>query len=1079
MSILTKAKSTVMRWLSAAGTWSLMLLSKAGFNYQREVGDGRGNSIVMACIRWYCRTFPEAPLQVVRLEADGTETVLQDHRMVALWERPNPYYSGELMWRALLADWLSPGNAYILKVRNAYGEPVQLWWAPQYLMKPVWPDDGSAYISHYEYRPNGMPIRYAVEDVIHFRNGLDPANTRMGLSPLASLFREIFTDDEAASFSASLLRNMGVPGVIISPDVDEPGALNPDDAKAIKADFAQKFGGEKRGSPMVLPSRTRVQVLTMNPQQMDLKTLRRVPEERVTAVLGIPAIVAGLGAGLDRSTFANYAEAREAAYESTIIPDQRLFAGELRSQLLDDYGDTRQLHVRFDTSHVRVLQEDQNKLWQRVDGAVRGGWMMVSRAKEIVGETPEPGDNVYLRSLSVLETGPDAPALLPEPNEPPPPDDDAPANGDQDDDAPRNIDDAKALKALTGITFKASASRPDRRMIVRLRREATVMSARMAGELDEAFQALADEVLANIAQASDPMKGRGADQVKDALPADDPIADWPRVLQVAIQDEMQLEGLIPDDLEARLLKGCWEHNMELAIETTVGTIEDRLGVPVSFNLQDLVARDLIRNHATRVNLVNVRGQTQKAIMQALFEGREAGDGAEALGRRIRGMVEGREMYPGVYQRAYDRAKERGWGDEAAERAGDRAARQYRSETIARTETKTAQNLSSIQAYRQSDVVESLKVYDGDDCGWTSHDDPDKANGKIVSFEEAAQYPLAHPRCVIGSSVVLAPNLTAAFSRWYEGEVIVLRTAADDLLTCTPNHPVLTVHGWIAAGLLQEGDYIIRSLDAQGVAALADPDNEHVPAPIEQVLHAARMTGKVTPRTMPVAPEDFHGDGGGSKVYVEWPYGELGDDVKPPLDEPFEQSLLERAVVTAARLATLRDCDAFLQGLDSATGRLVGRGDDGGDLLRGSALVEEAQGLGLGAGNTQSTEPTPDSGAGAAQTRGDCVTAQALIDVQAAQHGVTGALADTARGSQGQPLSAESTAESGLTDAQACDDLANRLAGLVAPVRVVNIERRDFRGHVYNLETEQGWFIADHIITHNCVRNFGPVVRSSI
>lgn len=751
MSIFTRivkaARTAAVQFAAAPTNWSMLLLGRTRYDYAREVGDGRTNSIVEACVRWYCRTLPEAPLQVVEVQSDGTEQAVVGHRLVQLWETPNRYYSGELLWRAILAEWLTVGNAYVLKVRNGYGAPVELWWAPAGMMEPKWPQDGSEYLSHYEYRPNGIPIRYETADVIHFRNGLDPRNTRKGLSPLQSLFREIFTDDEAASFSASLLRNMGVPGVIISPDVDEPGALNPDDAKAIKADFAQKFGGEKRGSPMVLPSRTRVQVLTMNPQQMDLKTLRRVPEERVTAVLGIPAIVAGLGAGLDRSTFANYAEAREAAYESTIIPDQRLFAAELRTQLLTDFGDTRQLHVRFDTSHVRVLQEDHNKLWQRVDGAVRGGWMMVSRAKEIVGETPEPGDNVYLRSLSVLEVGPDAPALLPEPNEPPPPDDDAPANGDQDDDAPRNIDDAKALKALTGITFKASASRPDRRMIVRLRREATVMSARMAGELDEAFQALADEVLANIAQASDPMKGSGADQVKDAVPADDPIADWPRVLQVAIQDEMQLEGLIPDDLEARLLKGCWEHNMELAIETTVGTIEDRLGVPVSFNLQDLVARDLIRNHATRVNLVNVRGQTQKAIMQALFEGREAGDGAEDLGRRIRGMVEGRGLYPGVYQRAYDRARERGWGHEAADRAGDRAARQYRAETIARTETKMAQNLSSIQAYRSSRVVKELKVYDGDDCGWTSHDDPDKANGKIVSFDEAAAYPLAHPRCV--------------------------------------------------------------------------------------------------------------------------------------------------------------------------------------------------------------------------------------------------------------------------------------------------------------------------------------------
>jgi hypothetical protein len=101
----------------------------------------------------------------------------------------------------------------------------------------------------------------------------------------------------------------------------------------------------------------------------------------------------------------------------------------------------------------------------------------------------------------------------------------------------------------------------------------------------------------------------------------------------------------------------------------------------------------------------------------------------------------------VYQDAFDAAKKRGWGDAAAEKAGDRAARQYRSETIARTETKIAQNKSSILSYRNNQVVKGLLVFDGDDCGWTAHDDPEKADGKQVTFDEADAYPLAHPRCL--------------------------------------------------------------------------------------------------------------------------------------------------------------------------------------------------------------------------------------------------------------------------------------------------------------------------------------------
>lgn len=395
---------------------SLLVTGRQRFDYAREVGRGDTNSIVQACVQWICRTFPEAPVMIYRREADGTETKLPEHPLLGLLTDPNDYYSGELLWKATLADLTTSGNAYWLKVRNAQGGVVQLWWAPSALIEPRWPADGSAYISHYEYRPSGTALELAVSDVVHFRDGLDPHNTRKGLSPLAGLLREIFTDEEAAAWSASLLRNMGIPGVLITPDVDDPGAISAEDAREIKADFRTKFGGDNRGEPMVLPSKARVTVLSFNPQQMDFKTLRRLPEERISAVLGIPAIVAGLGAGLDRSTFANMSEAREMAYESNIVPTQRLLAGQLRTQLLRDFGDIAALRVGFDTSEVRVLQEDENKRWQRVTLAFSRGLLTVARAKELIGETPEESDNVYLRPLGVTAVAPGE-APEPEPEE--------------------------------------------------------------------------------------------------------------------------------------------------------------------------------------------------------------------------------------------------------------------------------------------------------------------------------------------------------------------------------------------------------------------------------------------------------------------------------------------------------------------------------------------------------------------------------------------------------------------------------------------------------------------------------------
>ncbi|MFF7586736.1 hypothetical protein ACFZCK_04485 [Kitasatospora purpeofusca] len=43
-------------------------------------------------------------------------------------------------------------------------------------------------------------------------------------------------------------------------------------------------------------------------------------------------------------------------------------------------------------------------------------------------------------------------------------------------------------------------------------------------------------------------------------------------------------------------------------------------------------------------------------------------------------------------------------------------------------------------------VQVVEVFDGADCGWTSHRDTDKAARTLRSVEEAAEHPISHPRC---------------------------------------------------------------------------------------------------------------------------------------------------------------------------------------------------------------------------------------------------------------------------------------------------------------------------------------------
>ncbi|MCH8136037.1 MAG: phage portal protein, partial [Proteobacteria bacterium] len=167
----------------------------------KEIGDGTGSDIVVTPIRWLQRAFREAPITVT---VDGEP--VERHELPALIKTPNPFYSSEHLFAGTLFSLLTAGNAYWLKVSNDNGHVKELWWIPDGLIEPKWPDDGKVFISHYKYTVGGQEIKLEPKDVIHFRDGVDPANMRKGLSPLRGLLREIWTDNEAAVFTAALMR---------------------------------------------------------------------------------------------------------------------------------------------------------------------------------------------------------------------------------------------------------------------------------------------------------------------------------------------------------------------------------------------------------------------------------------------------------------------------------------------------------------------------------------------------------------------------------------------------------------------------------------------------------------------------------------------------------------------------------------------------------------------------------------------------------------------------------------------------------------------------------------------------------
>ena len=400
-----------------------------------ELGDGTGNSAVIACLSVLATSFAEPGLLVATRNSEGDYTPDMNHPMARLFRKPNPYMTQQLLANYIVTSLNANGDAFIYKNRNQRGQVVELVPLMPHLVEAK--GNENELITHFDYQPQGGiqgedSVRIEKKDMIHLRQNVDPNNMRRGLAPLRGVLREIAGDEAAGQYTAALLHNMAVPGVILSPRDDQMGGPTREEAEAIAEMYKQKFGGKNRGAPMVLSGAMNVEIVSFSPDQMKLAELRRIPEERVSAVLGVPAILAGLGAGLDSATYSNTKELREFFTESKLVPMWNMVAQDLTHQLLrPEFDGSENEYAEFDITNVRALADDKDNLYKRMNTAVQGGWVTIGEARKVVGLEADDRHDVYLRPLNMIQVTEDgSPLLNDNPTEEP-----APANNNDDEES--------------------------------------------------------------------------------------------------------------------------------------------------------------------------------------------------------------------------------------------------------------------------------------------------------------------------------------------------------------------------------------------------------------------------------------------------------------------------------------------------------------------------------------------------------------------------------------------------------------------------------------------------------------------
>jgi HK97 family phage portal protein len=283
---------------------------------------------------------------------------VEDHPLLKLLERPNPRTGGGAYATAVVSWLYLSGNSFehVVAAGGPRGRPQELWVLPSTRVEIETDTSGEPT----GYRLNGQSelIPPAAVATMKFFNPFDDV---YGMSPLASAHAAMVLDRAATRWNIGLLRNSARPPTAFTAE----GGLSDVQYERLRAEIADRYAGaENAGRPLLIEGGLKAKVLGLSPAEMDWASLRRMSKLEVAEATGVAPELLGAA---ENKTFANMEHARKSLIEETVLPLLDAWRDERNNWLTPRFGDN--LRLDYDRDQIGALQEDLEKLWNRVSAA--------------------------------------------------------------------------------------------------------------------------------------------------------------------------------------------------------------------------------------------------------------------------------------------------------------------------------------------------------------------------------------------------------------------------------------------------------------------------------------------------------------------------------------------------------------------------------------------------------------------------------------------------------------------------------------------------------------------------------------
>jgi len=641
-------------------------------------------------------------------------TIIHEHEILSFLQYINPLTTFYDQVEATQIYLELTGEAFWIILKDG-GKPQEAW-----LVRPDWMKimpSKKDIIEHYVYNPGGNTMNKVIipkENVIHFKY-FNPLNPYRGKGSIQAAAMPLDIHTFAQEWNRNFFFNSAIPGLVFTTEKK----LNEKVIKRFITQWQASYGGRAKSNKIAfLGSGFKLDKTTMGTKEMDFADQQRLMRDDILAVFKVPKSILGLTEDVNRAS----AKATNISFmERVITPRMMKFVGCLTEFLLPMYEEK---NLFFDFTDP--APEDVEIKLKKYENALKYGWLTPNEVRAEENLEPLDGGD----ELKPLSFGPRG------------------SSGVQEEPEPekgisallKSMKGKKKVKPKSKIKKKRK-KKPYKHMVrVPVKRMEVIKREKLEKDLKKGLRKDLMKLISSLIKDKD--VGDEAEKrqvfrgVDSLLNEEGKEAYWRQFIEFVTEREAEMKEKVVElfkDQETIILQRLedvkhWRKDLRKGKESSILPSVEELGITWKVVFIDILREILIEqgNYTlsflgvggnlnlitdTAVGFLRVNGAelitsinetTRNQLRETLAQGFEAGEGVPDL----RGRVE-------------DVFKE---------------ATRNRAEMIARTETIRASNFATVEAYRQSEVVEAkewLAEMDDRTCPYCQ-----EMNGKVIDLNES-------------------------------------------------------------------------------------------------------------------------------------------------------------------------------------------------------------------------------------------------------------------------------------------------------------------------------------------------------